>query len=55
VTIWPEPCCYAKTPEEKKQRMEFDFSTDGVMDAADWLNEQYMQQKPLWDLSKKLV
>ena len=41
--------------EEKKQRMEFDFSTDGVMDAADWLNEQYMQQKPLWDLSKKLV
>ena len=55
VTIWPEPRCYAKTSEEKKQRMEFDFSTDGVMDAADWLNEQYMQQKPLWDLSKKLV
>ena len=44
-----------KTPEEKKQRMEFDFSADGVMEAADWLNEQYMQQKPLWDLSKKLV
>ena len=55
VTIWPEPCCYAKTPEEKKQRMEFDFSADGVMEAADWLNEQYIQQKPLWDLSKKLV
>ena len=44
-----------KTPEEKKQRMEFDFSADGVMEAADWLNEQYIQQKPLWDLSKKLV
>ncbi len=55
VTIWPEPYCYAKTPEEKKQRMEFDFSADGVMDAADWLNEQYAQQKPLWTLSKKLV
>lgn len=54
VIIWPEPYCYAKTPEEKKQRMEFDFSPAGVEEAADWLNEQYVQQKPLWDLSCKL-
>lgn len=54
VIIWPEPYCYAKTPEEKKQRKEFDFSPQGVEEAADWLNEQYSQQKPLWELSQKL-
>lgn len=54
VIIWPQPYCYAKTPEENKQRMEFEFSAGGVEQAADWLNEQYMQQKPLWELSKKL-
>ena len=54
VIIWPEPYCYAKTAEEQKQRMEFDFSAAGVEEAADWLNEQYLQQKPLWDLSKKM-
>lgn len=52
--IWPEPYCYAKTPEEKKQRMEFEFTAQGVMEAADWLNEQYMAQKDLWELSKKM-
>lgn len=54
VCIWPEPYCYAKTPEEKKQRKEFPFSAEGVEEAADWLNEQYLQQKPLWELSRKL-
>lgn len=54
VIIWPEPYCYAKTAEENRQRTEFPFSADGVEQAADWLNEQYLQQKPLWELSKKL-
>lgn len=54
VTIWPEPLCYAKTEEDKKQRKEFEFTSDGVSAAADWLNEQYVEQKPLWELSKKL-
>ena len=54
VIIWPEPYCYAKTPEEKKQRKNFPFSPQGVEEAADWLNEQYLVQKPLWELSKKL-
>lgn len=51
--IWPEPYCYAKTPEENKQRKEFEFSADGVNQAADWMNEQYILQKSLWELSKK--
>lgn len=55
VIIWPEPFCYAKTQEEKKQRREFEFTTEGVSQAADWLNLQYIEQKPLWDLSKGTV
>ena len=54
VTIWPEPFCYAKTEEEKKQRMEFAFTPEGVEEAADWLNTQYLEQRPLWELSKKM-
>ena len=54
VIIWPEPYCFAKTEEEKKQRKEFEFSASGVEMAADWLNEQYVEQKPLWELSKKM-
>lgn len=52
--IWPEPYCYAKTAEEKKQRALFEFTQEGVMQAADWLNVQYVEQKPLWELSKKM-
>lgn len=54
VIIWPQPYSYAKTPEENKQRTTFEFSSAGVEQAADWLNEQYEQQRPLWELSKKL-
>lgn len=51
--IWPEPYCYAKTEEEKKKRKEFDFTFDGVMEAADWLNGQYAEDKPLWEEAKR--
>lgn len=48
VTIWPEPYCYAKTPEEKKIRTEFLLSKDGVEEARCWLNEQHDKIKELW-------
>lgn len=54
VIIWPEPYNYAKTPEEKKQRMKFEFSEEGLQKAVVYLNEQWTSQKPLWDLSKKI-
>lgn len=54
VIIWPQPYCYAKTEEEKKQRKRFPFSAIGVEEAADWLNDQYKAQRPLWELSQKL-
>lgn len=50
VVIWPEPFGYAKTPEKKKQRMEFAFSDEGLEQAVDWMNEQYEMQSALWNL-----
>lgn len=55
VTIWPEPYSYAKTEEEKKQRMKFALSKEGVEEAADWLNEQFLLQQDLWKLSKEMI
>lgn len=52
VTIWPGPYGFAKTAQELKQRVEFEFSPDGVAQAADWLNEQYIAQRNLWNSVK---
>ena len=52
VTIWPGPYGFAKTLQEFKQRKEFEFSPVGMEQAADWLNEQYVTQKALWDTVK---
>lgn len=41
VTAWPEPYCYAKTPEEKKVRTTVPLSREGVEEARCWLNEQH--------------
>lgn len=51
--IWPEPYCFAKTKEEKKQRKEFAFSTQGIKEAAKWFNEQFQAQKPVWEAAKR--
>lgn len=49
VIIWPEPYCYARTAEEKKQRREFSLSMEGVQEAADYLNAMYREQKSVWE------
>ncbi len=48
VTIWPEPYCYAKTPEDKKIVKEVPLSKEGVEMAREWLNEQHEKMKELW-------
>lgn len=53
--IWPGPLNFAKTPEEKKTVKEFSFSPEGVEQAADWLNEQYLADKSRWEEGKKLL
>lgn len=52
VIIWPEPFGYAKTPEKKKQRMDFSFSPEGLEEAVDWMNEQNEEQRELWSVRK---
>ena len=52
VIIWPEPYCFSKTEEEKKQRREFAFTPEGVMEAADYLNAVYQEQRPVWEKAK---
>ena len=49
VVIWPGPYNFIKTPDQKKQRKEFALTIEGKEEAVKWLNEQYEQQKPLWD------
>ena len=48
VTIWPEPFCFEKTEESKKQSKEFPFGSEGLKDAIAWLNEQYEAQMEFW-------
>lgn len=43
VTVWPEPFCFDKTPEEKKLVRDFAFSEEGKADAAEWLNCQWAE------------
>ncbi len=52
VIIWPEPYAYAYTAEELKIRKVFPLSREGVEEACDYLNEQYICQKDVWALSK---
>lgn len=52
VTIWPEPLGFHATPEEEKQRLILPLTVEGVSEAADYLNEQYLQQKERWDAAK---
>ena len=52
VIIWPEPYGYAKTPEQRKQHMEFTFDEKGLWEAVDWMNEQLIQQADLWNVEK---
>lgn len=48
VTIWPEPYGIHKTPDEEKQSIEVALSKEGVEEAADWLNAQYVEQEEKW-------
>ncbi|MBS7303729.1 MAG: GNAT family acetyltransferase [Lachnospiraceae bacterium] len=51
VTIWPEPYNFLHTPEEKKQKKQFALTKEGRDEAVAWMNEQYEEQKEVWDLA----
>lgn len=49
VAIWPEPFCFEKTEEGKKQFQEFSFDSAGRLEAIQWLNDQYEAQIGFWE------
>lgn len=49
VTVWPEPFCFEKTAEEKKQQKSFGYSEDGLDEAYDWLCMKYEEEKLRWE------
>lgn len=51
-TIWPEPFCFEKTPEEQKESREFPLTEEGRNEAISWLNERYEERKSDWDAAK---
>ncbi|MCF0142248.1 MAG: hypothetical protein HUJ75_02605 [Parasporobacterium sp.] len=52
VTIWPEPYAYAHTDESLKTRKAFPLNQQGASEVCDYLNEQLVVQKDLWDLQR---
>ena len=44
-TVWPEPFCFFKTPDEEKESAEFYFGEDGVVDAVAWMNNRLFDEK----------
>ena len=51
VTIWPEPFNLLRTPENLKEYIEVPLTTEGVGQAADWINERYEAEKEKWQES----
>ncbi|EOS26374.1 hypothetical protein C806_01110 [Lachnospiraceae bacterium 3-1] len=52
VTAWEGPYGFDATPEEKKQRLEMDFSEEGIQKGIDWLNELWNQEPKRWIAAK---
>lgn len=51
-TIWPEPLCFEKTPDEEKTSKEFPLTEEGRNEAIAWLNQCYEAEKSRWDRAK---
>lgn len=43
--VYPEPWCFEATPEEDKQWKEFDFSSEGLKEAVQWIDNMAAQKK----------
>ena len=44
-TVWPEPFCFEKTSEEKKQSQYFSYSEEGLDEVYQWLCDKYDEEK----------
>lgn len=52
-TVWPEPFCFEKTPEEKKTVQEFSYSEEGLDQVYDWLCQIYEERRGEWLQTKE--
>lgn len=55
VWIFPGPFCFAKTDDSQKESVTFDFTEDGLAQAADFLNSQYETRIDYWDKHRRLI
>lgn len=51
VTIWPQPYNFVSTDDSLKTSKEFEYSKEGIQQAADWLNQSYIDKKTEWKRS----
>lgn len=52
VTVWPEPLGIHATADELKITEYFTLDTDGVSDAADWINKIFFDNADKWKAAK---
>lgn len=48
-TVWPEPFCYERTAEEKREVKLFDYTEEGLDDVYRWLCDKYEEERPRWE------
>lgn len=48
VTIWPQPYNFASTDDNLKISKQFNFTSEAIKEAADWLNQSYIEKKEYW-------
>lgn len=51
-TIWPEPFCYEKTAEDKRESREFPYEEESLDQIYTWLCERYEQDRDYWEQSR---
>ena len=52
ITAWEAPYGFDATSEEKKQRIETEFSEEGIQQGIDWLNELWEKEPKRWLAAK---
>lgn len=48
-TVWPEPFCFEKTADEKKEAKLFAYTEEGLDEVYQWLCDKYEEEKPRWE------
>ena len=48
VTVYPEPWCLEKTPDEMKETKNFPINEAGMDAAIEWLFEKYNEKTDFW-------